>query len=96
MRLIDADAMIKRMNSDCLACETYLKNGSACFDCKITKVEKAINDTPTVDAVTVVRCGECTWWFKDENYDGLFRCANDGLLRKCDHYCSDGERKADA
>lgn len=41
----------------------------------------------------IVRCVECKWWFKDENYDGLYRCANDGLLRKGDHYCADGERK---
>lgn len=45
--------------------------------------------------VQVVRCGECKWWFKDENYDGLYRCANDGLLRKEDHYCACGERKND-
>ena len=50
---------------------------------------------PTVDAVQVLRCEECKWWFKDENYDGLYRCANDGLLRKEDHYCACGERKND-
>lgn len=47
------------------------------------------------DVVPVVRCVDCKWWFKDENYDGLYRCANDGLLRKGDHYCADGERKDD-
>ena len=44
------------------------------------------------DFVRVVRCRDCKWWFEDSNYDGLYRCANDGLLRKEDHYCADGER----
>lgn len=82
-RLIDADALKAEMRG------SYDYNGSPCFVVDV----KDIDDAPTVDAVRVVRCEECKWWFKDENYDGLYRCANDGLLRKGDHYCADGERK---
>jgi len=63
-------------------------------DTAIEQLEKhGIPFCGKADVVQVVRCGECKWWFKDENYDGLYRCANDGLLRKGDHYCADGERK---
>ena len=48
MRLIDADALIKRMNEDCLTCIDYYEKPDACMKCKFTKVEKAINETPTV------------------------------------------------
>ena len=48
MRLIDADALIKRMNEDCVTCKDYIENSNACMTCKFTKVEKAINETPTV------------------------------------------------
>ena len=43
----------------------------------------------------LVRCRDCRWWFMDENYDGLYRCANDGLIHKSDWYCADGERRDD-
>lgn len=43
--------------------------------------------------VSVVRCKDCKWWFMDKNYDGLYRCANDGLIHKSDWYCADGERR---
>lgn len=41
----------------------------------------------------LVRCKDCKWWFMDENYDGLYRCANDGLIHKSDWYCAGAERK---
>ena len=41
----------------------------------------------------LVRCKDCKWWFVDENYDGLYRCANDGLIHKPDWFCAEGERK---
>lgn len=54
-----------------------------------------INEKPYVNKnlVEVVRCKDCKWWFIDKNYDGLYRCANDGLLHKSDWYCAGGERR---
>ena len=61
--------------------------------CKTTELEKLLNNAPTVDSVTVVRCKDCV------EYN---RCTCDGELiggtcsiaknvwRKPDDYCSRG------
>lgn len=48
-----------------------------------------INGLPTVDAVPVVRCGEC------KHYNAGFECLAEGygIERDPDWYCADGERK---
>nr|DAG21223.1 MAG TPA: hypothetical protein [Caudoviricetes sp.] len=71
MRLIDADA---------------LEDKFGCSDADILAKEE-IRDAPTIDAVPVVRCKECT-----HLYGAM--CAVCGLLpRKPDDFCSYGERK---
>lgn len=68
MRLIDADALKDdaKMGHDCNTCQS---------DWKKCQYEKAypkmdvcawIDDTPTVDAVPVVRCNDCKYWGKDK------------------------------
>lgn len=64
------------------------------------KMLKAIREQPTVDAVPVVRCGECKHWdekplIKNEKgmtRFGVCRLWHDGYL-KADFYCADGERR---
>ena len=108
MRLIDADRLKNDFAGTLVALERKPKFDGLqiiLIRCVFDMIGKIVDNAPTVDAnhildatkkvdaVPVVRCKDCKWWFKDENYDGLYRCANDGLLRKEDHYCSDGERK---
>ena len=55
-----------------------------------------LRESPTVDAVEVVRCRECKWWHED---DDVGYCDNpDGLdnYAKPDEFCSYGERKEGA
>lgn len=56
-------------------------------------------NAPTVDAVQVVRCGECeNWqsgWKPSAAKDGTHFCAIVGLCTRADWYCADGERKDD-
>ena len=49
-----------------------------------------IDEAPTVDAVPVVRCKDCTYY--KESYEGVF-CSSTGAGMPEDGYCSDGERK---
>lgn len=58
------------------------------------KMLKAIREQPTVDAVQVVRCGECKYWEEEStfclNKDGCY-----GSETKTDWFCADGERRND-
>ena len=53
-------------------------------------VGQAIWDTPTADAVEVVRCKDC----KHRNPNG-YKCLRDNLWHKDEDYCSYGERRAE-
>ena len=48
----------------------------------------AINHIPAIDAVPVIRCGDCKWYYTSECQ---IKMSNYGL--KYDDYCSYGERK---
>ena len=60
-----------------------------------------IEDAPAVDALEVVRCRDCKWYFENEDYETL------NAIPFCDHpegggvtrgkhwYCGDGERRED-
>lgn len=58
-----------------------------------TGVWAMIDCAPTVDAVPVVRCGQCKHWKINPNnlYGGYCRYCESA---KIDHFCSYGERKA--
>ena len=81
MRLIDADATKRRV------ADTY-------FDTLIPCVNCALDDSPTVDAVPVVRCRECDHGMPC--VDGYVRCSHPSgksILMKSSDFCSYGERK---
>lgn len=96
MRLIDADALIKKIPTEMDMQELYLP---------IHFKEWLIDEAPTIDAVQVVRCGECKWWDKkDESPYGYCHACKHGhwsehweisIYRtyKGDWYCADGERR---
>ena len=52
-------------------------------------------ETALVDAVPVVRCGECRWWSKDEPDDECGYCYNGKIIgsTKENWHCADGKRK---
>ena len=53
MRMIDADATKRRV------ADTY-------FDTLIPCVNRALDDSPTVDAVPVIRCRECKYHYWEQ------------------------------
>lgn len=59
---------------------------------------EAIDEAPTIDAVSVVRCKECKYWIghiaDDDGFDGEDECRwRDSEAPNADDYCSYGERK---
>lgn len=77
-KLVRLSDVTAAMNS-----EGYTKN---------MRVHKKVLSIPAVDAVPVVRCGECEWCQYDELY-GQRWC--DGRLVKPDHFCGYGKRRED-
>ena len=74
-RLIDADATKRRVE------DTF-------FDTLIPCVNRALDDSPTIDAVSVVRCRECKHRFEDSWCEYVDDDDN--------FYCARGERKEGA
>lgn len=78
MRLIDADTLKALIDK-------WWREGpfkTACF--------KEIDDTPTIDAVPVVRCKDCKWKVVTklkENY-----CLRREDIVKDDYFCADGAK----
>lgn len=105
MRLIDADALVlafqkegennpvKRMGSKF---DVGYHNG---FVLGVAMAEAIVRDSPHIDAVSVVRCKDCTA-FVPMKLDEIFDCFNgkcdvtDGLVCH-DDFCSLGKRRAD-
>lgn len=101
MRLIDADQMAADESEAYMSAQVqitddlkWLVNFAA-----HSKIQKLIVDTPTVDAVPVVRCKDCKW-FADNNDGEWFGCWLFQTIQiipedapKPDDFCSYGERK---
>lgn len=83
MRLVDADEMFKYGTFVCHnECDLKL----------VANIIEMIQEAPTIDAVPVVRCGECRYW--DE--DGRCEPPKNGLIREYtepNDFCSYGERR---
>lgn len=90
MRLIDADAL-KQF-------EIIMPRGDGYSDFVFAG---HIDQAPTIDAVPVVRCRDCKYYWKNnskyksnmEDLDDLMMCL---ASPKDDAFCSEGERKTDA
>lgn len=89
MRLIDADALKLTFCKECtLYPDNCLeKNGGECDWGSIYHIKYC---APTIDAVPVVRCGECKHFEREDYY-----CNRLGVT--CDHewFCADGEKEQD-
>ena len=91
MRLIDADALIKTLET-----QDYSNAPDTLEEWTPQDLTNAeifdINNAPTVDAVEVVRCKECKFYSEDEKWcEWLGLC---GAFNEND-FCSHGERRKD-
>lgn len=92
MRLIDVAAWKEAFCEGC-GDEEY---GLCTKDNPLCRGVKVMNGMPTVDAVEVVRCGECRYYGVGENEEECWRsswCVMHETTMDCDDYCSYGERK---
>lgn len=108
MRLIDANEVlngIEELKTSPWATEFYMfPHQLAVKEAMEVVSELCVNQSPTIDAVPVVRCKDCLMFIPDKqlNHDDYPNqiCA-DGLCSDCDKYkdesdfCSNGERKGE-
>ena len=83
MKLIDGDELIELLLSTAITDKQ--REYSEC-------VQYAVQKMPTVDAVPVVRCKDCTRWRK-YNGEQFGECKWTFRVTKADGYCDDAERK---
>jgi hypothetical protein len=86
-RYIDADALVKAIENDCLEAVYYTKQDA--IDC--------IQSLPAADVVEVVRCKDCKYW-GGTTYGFICRRFSGITMKNCtkpDAFCSDGERRAE-
>lgn len=84
MRLIDADKLLQQIKFD-----YDLDYGETLIDPR--DFADAVCDSPTVDAVPVVRCRECKYTYTDGC--GYLACVKSGLYPDENDYCSRGKRR---
>ena len=88
MRPIDADALMEQPVWLCggWVGDSYAEGYMDALD----KVEKTVKLAPTIDAVPVVRCGECKYLMAN----GICNMFADGNIKpSASDFCSYGERK---
>lgn len=111
MRLIDGDVLIEKFNEKADMAECLIDERTAERFANFCALADAIEESPTVDAVEVVRCRECKYW-GDE--DGKLKDSDGVLFARCkvhnylidgrhtgwcpteNDFCSYGERKEGA
>ena len=103
MRLIDADAYAAEMKTRQDACkeiyEAAREDGNEevydrmnCAYGVFVEAKLTLDAMPTIDAVPVVRCGECKYLTEITDYNGWCPRINDHI-ENFDWFCADGERK---
>ena len=95
MRLIDACALQKAIRTDYF--EHFTQYHDTDQDSLFDMVCDDIEESPTVDAVEVVRCRECKYSHEDEIFGNRWCDSHLGCRKvKDDGYCYLGERKEGA
>ena len=84
MRLIDADALLQELKK-----HFNKVDGVKIYHPSMELAMLDVKAAPTIDAVPVVRCGECKW----RDTLGCLYVRAKSAKRDDDDYCSDGERR---
>ena len=93
MRLIDADAM-KRVYQEVLCSHVACIDCSFFMDDKYCRFETMLSESPTINAIPVVRCRECKQGeIDDPDFPDQYYCHAGCGWNKGDFYCAYGERK---
>ena len=101
MRLIDADALFnwgKHKLSDAVKYgnKDVEHQNFSYSTLMMYEIADEVDDAPTIDAVHVVRCGECRYReLAKVNCKGYTICPASGMEITDDDFCSYGERRED-
>ena len=93
MRLIDADVAVENIEEWLNSVGTALIGKGLSYTGELMG---CIEDTPTIDAITVVRCRDCKKHSSSVFYPDMFFCPEHGRYMNPDGYCSYGEREEGA
>ena len=94
MRLIDADAAVKTLQSECDECVlTEEQREAYCGECGVTEAMNVLWDAPAVDAAPVVFCRDCEHWGSKKTVGGFAKCALEGAWHGPEFYCGNGNRR---
>lgn len=97
MRLIDADQFKEYITLDDDDLGLFKTEKQKLLTIGISEaIKKDIDEQPTIDAVEVVRCKDCKYFYKtyDEPYCALWSRLDTELPKETD-FCSWAERKTD-
>ena len=94
MRLIDADALIPMMKY------ATTDNEIGVFPIRIgfDAIKGVIDESPTIDAVEVIRCKDCKYWHSNTEFCSIwsFHFQNVAQRTLRHDYCSRGERREES
>ena len=92
-RLINVNKVIDEMQK-CIDESPYERDSIASYT--FGAIIECLKQEPTVDAVEVVRCKDCKYWWKEVELCTHPKCC-DGMVAVVEapktHFCSYGERK---
>jgi hypothetical protein len=96
MRLIDKSAVIDELLA--IQSATYMSTCMSVDECRakrwmIGRAINAVKDAPEIDAVPVVRCGECLHYCEPVVSRDTGLCSRLDRLVETDDYCSYGGRR---
>lgn len=92
IRLIDANALKRKVQR--IATEAWMMKLNASVETTLNQFIDYIDDAPTIDAVSVVRCKECVKRMR-EDCPMCNGCKLDRVPTEDDDYCSYGEREGE-
>lgn len=90
MRLIDADALDAEMYHKSFEVDDGRNVWNSGLWIRYKIFEEAIRDAPTIDAVPVIRCRECKWYYRG-GATCMYWDGENGM--RGDDYCSQAERE---
>lgn len=101
MKLIDADAFSKVMKKRQDACSEWVKEAKGNYRYRalgawsiLSEIKLTLDKIPTIDAVEVVHCRDCKYWYPN----GIGFCTIHDIrpsqLDMADWFCADGEEKS--
>lgn len=94
-RLIDADAL-KEWIENWFTMNRHYHPYSRSNNIPTTELTDIIDRMPTVDAVEVIRCGQCKYQDKGESESGSWNCCSIGYCNvEDDYFCWWAERRQD-